>query len=57
MSDYSTWCICVTADVKCAYLNARMPKNDPTKLVHIKIDADIATMLVEADSSMLTNPP
>ena len=46
-------CTCVTADVGCAYLNARMPKHDPDKLVFIKIDPDIATLLVEVDSNML----
>ena len=46
-------CICVTADVGCAYLNARMPKHDPEKLVFIKIDPDIATLLVEVGSNML----
>ena len=31
----------------------RMPKNDPEKLVFIKIDPDIATLLVEVGSNML----
>ena len=52
MHDFPS-CICVTADVGCAYLNARMPKHDPEKLVFIKIDPDIATLLVEVDSNML----
>ena len=30
-----------------------MPKNDPEKLVFIKIDPDIATLLVEVGSNML----
>ena len=40
-------CTCVTADIGCAYLNARMPKHDPEKLVFIKIDPDMASLLVE----------
>ena len=46
-------CLCVTADVGCAYLNAKMPKHDPEKLVFIRIDSDIAALLLEADSNML----
>ena len=45
-------CVCVTADIGCTYLNARMPKHDSEKLVCIKIDPDIATLLVEVDSNM-----
>ena len=52
MHDFPS-CICVTADVGCAYLNASMPKHDPEKLVFIKIDPDVATLLVEVGSSML----
>ena len=52
MHDFPS-CIRVTADVGCAYLNARMPKHDPDELVFIKIDPDIATLLVEVDSNML----
>ena len=52
MHDFSG-CICVAADVGCAYLNVRIPKHDPDKLVFIKIDPDIATLLVEVDSNML----
>ena len=52
MHDFPS-CICVTADVGCAYLNASMPKHDPEKLVFIKIDPDIATLLVEVDINML----
>ena len=47
-------CTCVTADIGCAYLNARMPKHDPEKLVFIKIDHDMASLLVEDDSNILT---
>ena len=46
-------CICVTVDIGCAYLNASIPKHDLEKLVFFKIDPDIATLLVEVDSSML----
>ena len=53
MHSHKPECVCVTADVGCAYLNAKMPKNDPTKLVHIKIESDIATMLIEVDPTMI----
>ena len=46
-------CLCVTADAGCAYLNAKMPKQDPEKLVFIRIDSDITALLVEVDSNML----
>ena len=36
-----------------AYLNAKMPKQDPEKLVLIRIDSDIAALLVEVDINML----
>ena len=52
MHNFSS-CICVAADVGCAYLNAKMLKHDPEKLVFIKIDPDIATLLVQVDSNML----
>ena len=51
MHDFPS-CVCVTADIGCTYLNARMPKHDSEKLVFIKIDPDIATLLVEVDSNM-----
>ena len=53
MHSHKPECVCVTADVGCAYLNAKMPKNDLTKLVHIKIEPDIATMLIEVDTTMI----
>ena len=46
-------CVCVTGDVGCAYLNAKMSKQDPEKLVFIRIDSDITALLVEVDSNML----
>ena len=45
MNDYPG-CLRVTADIGCAYLNAKMPKHDPEKLVFIMIDFDIAALLV-----------
>ena len=56
MHDFPSF-ICVTADVGCAYLNARMPKYDPDKLVFIKNDPDIVTLLSSAmiDPSLRTN--
>ena len=45
--------LCVTADIGCAYLNAKMPKYDPEKLVFIRIDSDIAALLVEVDSNIV----
>ena len=39
-------------DVTCAYLNAAMPKEDPNKLVFLRIDSFIAPMLVQADPTM-----
>ena len=38
-------------NVACAYLNARMPKNNPEKLVFLRIDSFITPMLLKADSS------
>ena len=46
-------CLSVTADVGCTYLNAKMPKQDPEKLVFIRIDSDITALLAEVDSNML----
>ena len=48
----ATGCHCVTADIGCAYLNATMPKNDPDKLVFIRIPPHIAAMLVKVDPKM-----
>ena len=42
----------VVTDVTCAYLNAAMPKNDPGKLVFVRIDAFITSMLITVDPSM-----
>lgn len=53
MSEYNTECICVIAGVRCAYLNERIPKNDPGKLVNNNIDPIIAIMLIEVDPSKL----
>ena len=53
MNSHKPECVCVTADVGCAYLNARMPKSDSTILVHIKIEPDIATMVLEVDPTMI----
>ena len=39
-------------DVTCAYLNAAMPKDDPTKLVFLRVDAFITPMLVRANPAM-----
>ena len=39
-------------DVACAYLNARMPKNNPEKLVFLRIDSFITPMLLKADPSL-----
>ena len=33
--------------------DAKMSKNDPTKLVHIKMEPEIATMLIEVDPTMI----
>ena len=46
-------CLCVTADVGCAYLNVKMPKQHPQELVFIRIDSDITALLVEVDSIVL----
>ena len=43
---------CVTADIGCAYLNAKMPKDNPDKLVFIRINPHIAAMLVDVDPRM-----
>ena len=51
--NYFPGCLCVTADVGCAYLNAKIPKHDPEKLIFIKIDSNIAALLVEVDINML----
>ena len=39
--DTKSSCHCVTAVAGCAYLNAKMPQGDPTKLVFIKIAPEI----------------
>ena len=41
-------CLCVAADEGFAFLSAKMPK-----LVFIRIDSDIAALLVEVDSNLL----
>ena len=48
----ATDCHCVTADIGCAYLNAAMPKEDPGKLVFIRISPHFASMLVKVDPKM-----
>ena len=48
----ATNCHCVTADIGCAYLNAAMPKENPDKLVFIRISPHIASMLVKVDPKM-----
>ena len=40
----------VTLDIGSAYLNAAMPKDDPSKLVFIRIQLDIATLIYKLDS-------
>ena len=42
----------VVTDVTCAYLNAAMPKSNPDKLVFVRIDAFITSMLITVDPSM-----
>ena len=42
----------VVTDVTCAYLNAVMPKSDPDKLVSVRINAFITSMLITVDPSM-----
>ena len=42
----------VVTDISCAYLNARMPKTDPDKIVIMRINALITSMLVKSDPSM-----
>ena len=39
-------------DVACAYLNARMPTNNPEKLVFLRINSFIIPMLLKADPSL-----
>jgi hypothetical protein len=41
----------ISLDIGSAYLNARMPKDDPTKLVHMAIAPIIATILTDIDPS------
>ena len=42
----------VVTDVTCNYQNATMPKEDPNKLVFLRIDSFIAPMLVQADPTI-----
>ena len=39
----------MVGDVGTAYLNARMPDNDPNKAIHMSIDSRTATIVVEQD--------
>ena len=42
----------VVTDISCAYLNAKMPKTDPDKIVIMRINAFITSMLVKINPSM-----
>ena len=42
----------VVTDISCAYLNARMPKTNPDKIVIMRIDPYITSMLAKTDPSM-----
>ena len=42
----------VVTDISCAYLNARMPKSDPNKIVIMRINSHITSMLITTDPSM-----
>ena len=39
-------------DISCAYLNARMPKGDPNKIVIMKINSFVASMLAKTNPLM-----
>ena len=42
----------VVTDVTCAYLNARMPKDNPEKLVFLRIDPFITPLLLKVNPSL-----
>ena len=42
----------VVTDVTCAYLSGSKPKDNPEKLVLLRVDAFIAPMLIKSDPTM-----
>ena len=47
----------VTLDIGSAYLNAAMPKDDPSKLVFMRIQPDIATLIYKLDPQFANSAP